>query len=79
MNNNYSSVSDLTSVRCLAKFSLFVSFVSPTEGEAVSFVLGDTSSPVRVGVPFSIPLNFKDEFDYLTQPSFDIKPQLECR
>uniref|UniRef100_A0A8C2FGC6 Structural maintenance of chromosomes flexible hinge domain containing 1 n=1 Tax=Cyprinus carpio TaxID=7962 RepID=A0A8C2FGC6_CYPCA len=48
------------------------------EGEAVSFVLGDTSSPVRVGVPFSIPLNFKDEFDYLTQPSFDIKPQLEC-
>ncbi|KAL1270536.1 hypothetical protein QQF64_029552, partial [Cirrhinus molitorella] len=48
------------------------------EGEAVSFVLGAISSPVQVGVPFSIPLDFRDEFDYPTQPSCDIKPQLEC-
>ncbi|XP_050970942.1 structural maintenance of chromosomes flexible hinge domain-containing protein 1 isoform X1 [Labeo rohita] len=48
------------------------------EGEAVSFVLGVISSPVHVGVPFSIPLDFRDEFDYPTQPSCDIKPQLEC-
>ncbi|XP_026071477.1 structural maintenance of chromosomes flexible hinge domain-containing protein 1-like isoform X1 [Carassius auratus] len=48
------------------------------EGEAKSFVLGVTPSPVHVGVPFNIPLDFKDEFDYLTQPPCDIKPQLEC-
>ncbi|KAF4110537.1 hypothetical protein G5714_007568 [Onychostoma macrolepis] len=48
------------------------------EGEAVSFVLGIISSPVHVGVPFSIPLDFRDEFDYPTQPPCDIKPQLEC-
>ncbi|XP_059395011.1 structural maintenance of chromosomes flexible hinge domain-containing protein 1 [Carassius carassius] len=48
------------------------------EGEAVSFVLGIISSPVHVGVPFSIPLDFRDEFDYPTQAPCDIKPQLEC-
>ncbi|XP_059374115.1 structural maintenance of chromosomes flexible hinge domain-containing protein 1-like isoform X2 [Carassius carassius] len=48
------------------------------EGEATSFVLGVTPSPVHVGVPFNIPLDFKDGFDYLTQPPCDIKPQLEC-
>ncbi|XP_051755172.1 structural maintenance of chromosomes flexible hinge domain-containing protein 1 [Ctenopharyngodon idella] len=48
------------------------------EGEAVSFMLDVISSPVYVGVPFNIPLNFKDEFEYPTQPPCDIKPQLEC-
>lgn len=48
------------------------------EGEAVSFMLGNISSPVHVGVPFSIPLEFRDEFDYPTQPPCGIKPQLEC-
>ncbi|XP_016099444.1 structural maintenance of chromosomes flexible hinge domain-containing protein 1 [Sinocyclocheilus grahami] len=48
------------------------------EGEAISFVLGVISSPVHFGVPFSIPLDFRDEFDYPTQPPCDIKPQLEC-
>uniref|UniRef100_A0A671KCE0 Structural maintenance of chromosomes flexible hinge domain-containing protein 1-like n=1 Tax=Sinocyclocheilus anshuiensis TaxID=1608454 RepID=A0A671KCE0_9TELE len=49
------------------------------EGEAISFVLGVISSPVHFGVPFSIHLDFRDEFDYPTQPPCDIKPQLECR
>uniref|UniRef100_A0A672P472 Structural maintenance of chromosomes flexible hinge domain containing 1 n=1 Tax=Sinocyclocheilus grahami TaxID=75366 RepID=A0A672P472_SINGR len=48
------------------------------EGEAGSFVIGIISSPVHVGVPFSVPLDFRDEFDYPTQPPCDIKPQLEC-
>lgn len=48
------------------------------EGEAVSFKLGIVSSSVHVGVPFSIPLEFKDEFEYPTQPPCNIKPQLEC-
>uniref|UniRef100_A0A671KAI2 Structural maintenance of chromosomes flexible hinge domain-containing protein 1-like n=1 Tax=Sinocyclocheilus anshuiensis TaxID=1608454 RepID=A0A671KAI2_9TELE len=48
------------------------------EGEAISFVLGVISSPVHFGVPFSIHLDFRDEFDYPTQPPCDIKPQLEC-
>uniref|UniRef100_A0A672NK77 Structural maintenance of chromosomes flexible hinge domain containing 1 n=1 Tax=Sinocyclocheilus grahami TaxID=75366 RepID=A0A672NK77_SINGR len=49
------------------------------EGEAISFVLGVISSPVHFGVPFSIPLDFRDEFDYPTQPPCDIKPQLELK
>ncbi|XP_056603015.1 structural maintenance of chromosomes flexible hinge domain-containing protein 1 [Triplophysa dalaica] len=48
------------------------------EGEAVAFVLGVISSPVQIGVPFTVPLDFRDEFDYPTQPPTDIKPQLEC-
>ncbi|ROL42214.1 Structural maintenance of chromosomes flexible hinge domain-containing protein 1 [Anabarilius grahami] len=48
------------------------------EGEAVSFMLDIISSPVHVGVPFNIPLNFRDEFEYPTQPPCDIKLQLEC-
>ncbi|XP_051997338.1 structural maintenance of chromosomes flexible hinge domain-containing protein 1 [Xyrauchen texanus] len=48
------------------------------EGEAVSFVLACITSPLQVGVPFSIPVEFKDAFDYPTQPPCDIKPQMEC-
>uniref|UniRef100_A0A8B9H6L9 Structural maintenance of chromosomes flexible hinge domain containing 1 n=1 Tax=Astyanax mexicanus TaxID=7994 RepID=A0A8B9H6L9_ASTMX len=35
-------------------------------------------SVIFVGVPFSLNLEFKDEFDHVTQPPSDIKPQLEC-
>lgn len=48
------------------------------EGEAVAFALGLISSPVQIGVPFSIPLEFKDEFENSARPPADIKPQLEC-
>lgn len=48
------------------------------EGEAVSFTIGVLSSAVHVGVPFSVPLDFRDQFDYPTQPPSGIKPQLEC-
>ncbi|XP_051523356.1 structural maintenance of chromosomes flexible hinge domain-containing protein 1-like isoform X2 [Myxocyprinus asiaticus] len=48
------------------------------EGKAVSFVLACITSSLQVGVPFSIPVEFKDAFDYPTQPPRDIKPQMEC-
>uniref|UniRef100_A0AAY5E846 SMC hinge domain-containing protein n=1 Tax=Electrophorus electricus TaxID=8005 RepID=A0AAY5E846_ELEEL len=31
-----------------------------------------------LGVPFSLPVEFKDEFGHSTQPPSDIKPKLEC-
>ncbi|XP_009301910.2 structural maintenance of chromosomes flexible hinge domain-containing protein 1 isoform X1 [Danio rerio] len=48
------------------------------EGKAESFKIGQVSSPVLVGVPFSVPLDFRDQFEYSTQPPSGIKPQLEC-
>ncbi|XP_072544127.1 structural maintenance of chromosomes flexible hinge domain-containing protein 1 [Salminus brasiliensis] len=48
------------------------------ESSAASFVLRTVPTSVQVGVPFSLPLEFRDEFDHLTQPPSDIKPKLEC-
>uniref|UniRef100_A0A671K946 Structural maintenance of chromosomes flexible hinge domain-containing protein 1-like n=1 Tax=Sinocyclocheilus anshuiensis TaxID=1608454 RepID=A0A671K946_9TELE len=73
----YTTVNHLLSDALLNSHFLSPLF-APTEGEAISFVLGVISSPVHFGVPFSIHLDFRDEFDYPTQPPCDIKPQLEC-
>ncbi|XP_036453720.1 structural maintenance of chromosomes flexible hinge domain-containing protein 1 [Colossoma macropomum] len=48
------------------------------ESSAAAFVFSVVPSSVRVGVPFSLPLEFRDEFGHPTQPPSDIKPQLEC-
>ncbi|XP_022533343.2 structural maintenance of chromosomes flexible hinge domain-containing protein 1 isoform X1 [Astyanax mexicanus] len=48
------------------------------ESSAACFVLRSVPTSVQVGVPFSLNLEFKDEFDHVTQPPSDIKPQLEC-
>ncbi|XP_028825621.1 structural maintenance of chromosomes flexible hinge domain-containing protein 1 [Denticeps clupeoides] len=51
---------------------------SITEGDAENFLVRAVASPVQVGVPFSIPLELKDSFGHLSQPSPDLKPTLEC-
>ncbi|XP_062850084.1 structural maintenance of chromosomes flexible hinge domain-containing protein 1 isoform X2 [Trichomycterus rosablanca] len=48
------------------------------EGSPVSFNLGLVPSPVKLGVPVALSLQFKDEFDHPTQPPPDLKPQIEC-
>ncbi|XP_017327848.1 structural maintenance of chromosomes flexible hinge domain-containing protein 1 isoform X1 [Ictalurus punctatus] len=48
------------------------------EGSAAAFVTGVVPSPVQVGVPFPLPLQFTDEFNHPTLPPSGIKPQLEC-
>ncbi|XP_076829513.1 structural maintenance of chromosomes flexible hinge domain-containing protein 1 isoform X2 [Brachyhypopomus gauderio] len=48
------------------------------ENSAATFVLPAVPSPVQVGVPFSLPVEFKDEFGHSAQPPSDIKPQIEC-
>ncbi|KAI4890516.1 hypothetical protein NFI96_011443 [Prochilodus magdalenae] len=48
------------------------------ESSAAGFVFGAFPSSVQVGVPFSVPLEFRDEFGHPTQPPSDIEPQLEC-
>lgn len=72
-------------------FSLFFFFSLPlcvhvhsllstlSEGSAAAFVTGVVPSPVQVGVPFPLPLQFTDEFNHPTLPPSGIKPQLECR
>ncbi|KAK2859596.1 hypothetical protein Q5P01_004216 [Channa striata] len=48
------------------------------EGSAEGFVMEAPSSPLRVGVPFNIPLQMKDRYDHSTAPPPDLKPVLEC-
>ncbi|MCI4377610.1 hypothetical protein PGIGA_G00205450 [Pangasianodon gigas] len=48
------------------------------ESSAAAFVVGVVPSPVQVGVPFALPLQFTDAFNHPTQPPSGIKPQLEC-
>uniref|UniRef100_A0AAR2KYB1 SMC hinge domain-containing protein n=1 Tax=Pygocentrus nattereri TaxID=42514 RepID=A0AAR2KYB1_PYGNA len=43
------------------------------ESSAAAFVLGVVPSSLRVGVPFSLNLEFRDEFGHPTQPPSDIK------
>ncbi|XP_030635022.1 structural maintenance of chromosomes flexible hinge domain-containing protein 1 [Chanos chanos] len=61
--------------KCLPHYTLNFTI---TEGNAEAFVLGVVPTPVHVGVPFSLSLEFRDEFGHLAQPPSDIKPQLEC-
>ncbi|KAL4217928.1 inactivation of X chromosome by DNA methylation [Mactra antiquata] len=50
-----------------------------TEGEAVSFIVGLLEGPFRIGVPFNIPLELKDEFGNPTRASSqDFHPKLEA-
>lgn len=51
---------------------------SVIEGKAEKFSVGTLDAPVRVGVPFNIPLELLDEFGHPTHPTLDIKPVLEC-
>uniref|UniRef100_A0A3B5AC00 Structural maintenance of chromosomes flexible hinge domain containing 1 n=1 Tax=Stegastes partitus TaxID=144197 RepID=A0A3B5AC00_9TELE len=48
------------------------------EGNAQSFVLGTVSPTVRVGVPFNIPVQFKDLYGHVTAPPPELQPVLEC-
>ncbi|XP_072566865.1 structural maintenance of chromosomes flexible hinge domain-containing protein 1 isoform X1 [Paramormyrops kingsleyae] len=47
-------------------------------GSAQKFTLGAVSTPFRVAVPFSVPVEFLDEFGQHAKPPADIKPLLEC-
>uniref|UniRef100_A0A8B9H856 Structural maintenance of chromosomes flexible hinge domain containing 1 n=1 Tax=Astyanax mexicanus TaxID=7994 RepID=A0A8B9H856_ASTMX len=63
------------------EYFVFFMLFSPlflSESSAACFVLRSVPTSVQVGVPFSLNLEFKDEFDHVTQPPSDIKPQLEC-
>ncbi|XP_026548645.1 structural maintenance of chromosomes flexible hinge domain-containing protein 1-like, partial [Notechis scutatus] len=48
------------------------------EGKAQKFTIGNLDLPFRIGHPFSIPLDFQDEFGHRTQLMEDIKPVLEA-
>ncbi|KAI5104111.1 structural maintenance of chromosomes flexible hinge domain-containing protein 1 [Silurus meridionalis] len=48
------------------------------ESTAATFSVGFVPSPVQVGVPFVLPLQFTDEFNHPTQPPSGVNPQLEC-
>uniref|UniRef100_A0A670YMS1 Structural maintenance of chromosomes flexible hinge domain containing 1 n=1 Tax=Pseudonaja textilis TaxID=8673 RepID=A0A670YMS1_PSETE len=48
------------------------------EGKAQKFTIGNLDPPFRIGHPFSIPLDFQDEFGHSTQLMEDIKPVLQA-
>ncbi|XP_051796327.1 structural maintenance of chromosomes flexible hinge domain-containing protein 1 isoform X2 [Acanthochromis polyacanthus] len=48
------------------------------EGDAQSFIITTVSPSVRVGVPFNIPLQFKDLYGHLTAPPPKLSPVLGC-
>lgn len=50
-----------------------------SENSAAAFTVGVVPSPVQVGVPFVVPLQFMDAFNNPTSPPSDTKPQLESR
>lgn len=54
---------------CILNFTL-------TEGEPVTFSVEAVSSPVQVGLPFPLSLEFKDEFDHPSRPMPHLKPKL---
>ncbi|XP_031439419.1 structural maintenance of chromosomes flexible hinge domain-containing protein 1 isoform X2 [Clupea harengus] len=49
-----------------------------TEGDAETFSVCGVSTPVQVGVPFSLSMELKDEFGHPARPPPDLKPKLEC-
>lgn len=56
-----------------------VLFLSVSEGSAESFVPGPVNSTLYVGVPFNIPVQFKDAYDHPAMPPANVKPELKCR
>ncbi|CAM1306288.1 TMPRSS15 (predicted), partial [Pycnogonum litorale] len=48
------------------------------EAEPEKFSVGVLDGPFRVGVPFSIPLEFQDKFGNPTKPTSAMKPNLEA-
>ncbi|KAG8442141.1 hypothetical protein GDO86_011078 [Hymenochirus boettgeri] len=48
------------------------------EGTPVGFSVGVLDPPLRVGIPFSIPINLLDEFGHSTAPVSNLKPILEA-
>ena len=49
------------------------------EAEAQRFTIGLMDGPFRVAQPFSIPVEFHDEYGNLTKPRKDIEPELSAR
>ncbi|XP_054478573.1 structural maintenance of chromosomes flexible hinge domain-containing protein 1 [Anoplopoma fimbria] len=49
-----------------------------TAGAAESFVVGEVSATLKVGVPFDIPLLIKDGCNHSATPPADLKPELQC-
>ncbi|XP_074477552.1 structural maintenance of chromosomes flexible hinge domain-containing protein 1 [Sebastes fasciatus] len=49
-----------------------------SEGSAESFVIGEVSTTLRIGVPFDIPLLIKDGYDHSVMSPPDLKPELKC-
>ncbi|XP_068438024.1 structural maintenance of chromosomes flexible hinge domain-containing protein 1 isoform X2 [Clinocottus analis] len=47
-------------------------------GCAETFVVGEVSTTLHVGVPFNIPLLVKDGYDHLATLPLDLKPVLKC-
>ena len=64
-------------VNHLLKINMIIMVVN-LECEPTKFSVGILDGPFRVGVPFSIPLEFQDEFNNATKPTTKIKPQLEA-
>lgn len=56
---------------------MLVFFVS--EGNAECFLIDAVNTPIRVGVPFDIPVLMKDGYDHPAIPPPDLKPSLQCR
>ncbi|KAM4719100.1 LOW QUALITY PROTEIN: structural maintenance of chromosomes flexible hinge domain-containing protein 1 [Anableps anableps] len=48
------------------------------EGNAENFTVGPMSSSLRVGVPFSIPMQMTDFYGHPTKPPPNLQPVLQC-
>lgn len=49
------------------------------EGNAENFTIGPLDTALRIGVPFSIPMQMTDSYGHPTKPPPNLKPVLECR
>lgn len=54
-------------------------FYFPSEAEAEKYIVGILDGPFRVGIPFNIPLEFRDKFGNPTKPSSILKPVLQAK
>uniref|UniRef100_A0A3B5LXS6 Structural maintenance of chromosomes flexible hinge domain containing 1 n=1 Tax=Xiphophorus couchianus TaxID=32473 RepID=A0A3B5LXS6_9TELE len=48
------------------------------EGNAENFTIGPLNPALRIGVPFSIPMQMTDSYGHPTKPPPNLKPVLEC-
>ncbi|XP_023182317.1 structural maintenance of chromosomes flexible hinge domain-containing protein 1-like [Xiphophorus maculatus] len=48
------------------------------EGNAENFTIGPLNPTLRIGVPFSIPMQMTDSYGHPTKPPPNLKPVLEC-